>query len=305
MNKIRTVILSVTTLILLGCASEPETFPEIQEARLSVQAVSIDPLVQQHASKHILNAKQALDQAEQSVEKDEDIESARHYAYLASQHAKVAKEQTTEAILRQKIKDSEAKRNEILLSLRTNEARTAKQQAQLNATEALIATQNANKREAENKQLQQRLDSANEEVKKIGNELAGLKSKQTERGLVLTLNQVLFETDKADLKPGAEKTLNRVAKFLEQNSNRRLLIEGHTDATGSAEYNRTLSSQRAQAVATFLTNSGISESRIRSKGLGEEFPVATNKTVSGRQENRRVEIIISNDDDSFPAEGEQ
>lgn len=294
MSKVQNIILSTMALVLFGCASEPETLPEIKEARKSVESVSNDSDVRRHASKHLLSAQRALDQAEQSEEEGENREVTKHYAYLANQHAKVAQEQATEETLRQKIEDAEARRSEILLSVRTTQAETATERAELSAAGALLATRNADRAEAKNKQLKQRLDSATAQVKEMESEIAGLKSKQTDRGLVLTLDEVLFETNKAELKPGAEKALNRLAQFLQKNDSSKLLIEGHTDSTGAAEYNRKLSSKRAKAVGDSLKNSGISEDRIKSKGLGEEYPIATNKTVAGRQENRRVEIIISN-----------
>lgn len=117
--------------------------------------------------------------------------------------------------------------------------------------------------------------------------------KKTDRGLVLTLGDVLFDTGKATLKPGAYATIDRVAQVLQQNPGRRVQIEGHTDSTGSAEFNQVLSENRAESVQAALMQRGVSGSQISAVGKGEGFPIASNDTASGRQQNRRVELIFT------------
>ena len=127
-------------------------------------------------------------------------------------------------------------------------------------------------------------------------ELAALKAQDTERGLVMTLQEgVLFEYDKADLKPGAMHSLEPLMTFLREHPDRTLLIEGHTDSTGSDSYNLELSQRRAEAVRNFLSSNGISVDRILARGYGESYPVTTNTTEAGRQQNRRVEVVISHE----------
>jgi outer membrane protein OmpA-like peptidoglycan-associated protein len=145
-------------------------------------------------------------------------------------------------------------------------------------------------------------DQATARADQLQQELADLQAEQTERGLVLTLGDVLFDTAEAQLKPGADATIRRLAEFLDVYPERRLLIEGHTDSRGSDTYNQDLSQRRADAVRTALMAAGVGEERVRALGLGEEYPVASNDTDAGRQENRRVEIIISTEgNDGFPA----
>jgi outer membrane protein OmpA-like peptidoglycan-associated protein len=110
---------------------------------------------------------------------------------------------------------------------------------------------------------------------------------------VLTLGDVLFDTNKATLKPGADQRIDRLATFLQKNPNERLIIEGYTDSTGSEEYNQELSQRRAQAVAEVLAGQGIPASRYQVVGKGQAFPVASNATPAGRQQNRRVEVVFS------------
>jgi outer membrane protein OmpA-like peptidoglycan-associated protein len=128
-------------------------------------------------------------------------------------------------------------------------------------------------------------------------ELRELNAKQTERGLVITLGDVLFDTNKAQLKPGGIGSLEKLAGFLKQYPGRNVRIEGYTDSTGSADYNLGLSDRRANAVRSSLLDMGINSDRITTRGYGEESPVASNDTAMGRQLNRRVEIILSDETD--------
>jgi outer membrane protein OmpA-like peptidoglycan-associated protein len=131
-------------------------------------------------------------------------------------------------------------------------------------------------------------------------ELEALKAKQTERGAVLTLGDVLFDTDRAQLKPGAHTTIDRLAAWLRDNPGNRILVEGHTDSRGSDAYNQSLSQRRADAVANALYLDGVTHDRISVKGLGEAYPVASNNTAVGQQQNRRVEVVISDPNGQFP-----
>ena len=121
--------------------------------------------------------------------------------------------------------------------------------------------------------------------------------------MVVTLGDVLFDTGKATLKPGAMESINRLATFLSQNSQTKVLIEGHTDSVGSDDYNIGLSERRARAVATELESRGIAESQIQTLGRGKDMPVATNGTPEGRQQNRRVEIVFSDASGRFAQGG--
>jgi outer membrane protein OmpA-like peptidoglycan-associated protein len=142
---------------------------------------------------------------------------------------------------------------------------------------------------------QVQLEARTREADRVQQELRDLQAKQTDRGMVLTLGDVLFDTGKATLKPGAYSTIDRLAQVLNSSHNSRVVIEGHTDSVGSEEMNQSLSEQRAQAVQSALMQRGVSGSQVRSLGKGETTPVAGNETASGRQANRRVELIFSQD----------
>ena len=135
------------------------------------------------------------------------------------------------------------------------------------------------------------------EIEELGQESAELQVQQTDRGLVVTLGDILFDVDQAQLNPGGELQVARLADVLHQMPERNVLIEGHTDSAGSDAYNDSLSQRRADAVEDLLIIQGIEPTRVVTRGYGERFPVATNDTAAGRQQNRRVEIVILNPGD--------
>jgi OmpA-OmpF porin, OOP family len=132
-------------------------------------------------------------------------------------------------------------------------------------------------------------------VAALSKELSDLKAKQTDRGVVLTVGDVLFATGKADIASGSQQNIDRLADFLKKYPNRNLLIEGYTDNTGSVDANVKLSQQRADAVRDLLVSRGIPPQRIATKGYGPKYPVVDNTSAAGRQQNRRVEIVVLNE----------
>lgn len=136
------------------------------------------------------------------------------------------------------------------------------------------------------------LDARKREIDALNAELAELKARETERGIVLTMSDVLFDVDQATLKPGAQSVITRLAAFLREHPDRSVQIEGHTDSTGTSDYNLQLSLARAENVARALTREGIEPTRVSARGFGEGAPVADNATPAGRLQNRRVELIV-------------
>ena len=173
------------------------------------------------------------------------------------------------------------------------EASVATANAQIAETkiDTALAREEIEKGTAERQQVL--LEARTRETERVQQELKDLQAKQTERGLVLTLGDVLFDTGKATLKPGAYTTIDRLAQVLNSSQGSRVVIEGHTDSMGSDATNQALSEQRALAVQSALQERGVSGSQISSVGKGETTPVASNDTASGRQANRRVELIFS------------
>lgn len=156
------------------------------------------------------------------------------------------------------------------------------------------------KQEAEQARLAARAEAekaarAKAEVDQLMKELSELKARQTERGIVLTIGDVLFATGKAILSEDASRSVNKLAEFLKKYPARNVLIEGHTDSVGSDEFNLTLSRQRADSVKEKLVANGVDDARITTVGYGKRYPVAGNDTAAGKQQNRRVEVIILNE----------
>lgn len=145
------------------------------------------------------------------------------------------------------------------------------------------------------------VEARDRQIRVLETELAELRADRTDRGLVVTLtDDVLFDVDQAELKPGGMQRLARVAEFLRQNPDRNVLIEGHTDSTAPDAYNLALSQRRANAVEDFLITQGVDPTRISAIGYGEQLPIATNETAAGRQANRRVEIVVLNAGEPIP-----
>ena len=182
------------------------------------------------------------------------------------------------------------------------EASVAAANAQIAATkiDTAQAREEIEKGTLERQQVQ--LEARTREADRVQQELRDLQAKQTDRGMVLTLGDVLFDTGKATLKPGAYSTIDRLAQVLNSSHNSRVVIEGHTDSVGSEEMNQSLSEERAMSVQSALLQRGVSGSQVRSLGKGETTPVAGNDTASGRQANRRVELIFSQDGSRVAAE---
>jgi outer membrane protein OmpA-like peptidoglycan-associated protein len=111
--------------------------------------------------------------------------------------------------------------------------------------------------------------------------------------LIVNMSDVLFDTAKHSLRPGAREKLSKVAGVMSGHAGLKLEVEGHTDSVGSDDYNQRLSEQRGEAVSAYLTQQGMPSSSITTRGLGEGQPVASNDNAAGRQQNRRVELVVS------------
>ncbi|MGE8146721.1 OmpA family protein [Pseudomonas frederiksbergensis] len=155
-----------------------------------------------------------------------------------------------------------------------------------------LRTAENNLKNAAAQRAQARLDARDQQIKQLQD---SLNAKQTDRGTLVTFGDVLFATDRADLKSSGLVNINKLAQFLQENPDRKVIVEGYTDSTGSAGHNQTLSERRAGSVRTALVKMGVDPARIVAQGYGKEYPVAENTSVSGRAMNRRVEVTISND----------
>jgi outer membrane protein OmpA-like peptidoglycan-associated protein len=211
------------------------------------------------------DAEIAVQAAEQPVSRDDQALGA-HRVYMADRTVDIAIAKATT----RRAEDQRAKMGE--------ERATARLDARTREADSARVDADAAKLQAE--ELQRQIDL--------------LEAEATDRGLVVTLGDVLFATDRADLKGGATSNLNRLVVFLNQYPTRNVAIEGHTDNTGSDDYNQSLSQRRAESVRSYLVQQGIGAQRLVASGMGESQPLAGNDTATGRQQNRRVEVIIDN-----------
>lgn len=267
-----------SALLLAGCASMPDRVAQLDQAHADVEALANDPLVQQAASEELSNARKSLESADIAMKKREK-ENVLHYSYLASQQAQTGQERISSERAKQEVAKGEAERNRVLLEARTRDAEAATAAAQQQAAAAQAQARDA--------------VAARQEAEAAQRQLAELQAKQTDRGMVLTLGDVLFDTAQATLKPGAASIIDRVGAFLKQNEGTKVVVEGHTDSRGSAEYNQQLSERRAESVRDALAFRGIERDRVEAVGRGKDLPVASNDTAAGQQQNRRVELIFS------------
>lgn len=277
---------------LAGCETAPKDTPVLAQARDAVSQAEANPNVTRFAPTELDRARKLLINAEGAAkEKGANDKVAAHYAYLATQMARIAGQRAQEQQAIAQVKAGEAERQKVLLSARESEANRALAQArdaQALAEQARNEAQNAQSQMAQAQAENQRL-------------MGELQAAQTSRGIVLTLGDVLFDTGQSQLKAGATRPIEQIAAFLEENPERSVQVEGFTDSQGSNEYNQELSQRRADAVAQAIVQRGVAAQRVRALGYGEEFPKASNASAGSRQLNRRVEIVVSNGDAAIPA----
>ena len=302
-------------LLLAGCGpTQQDTMAkdQLERARAAYGQAKSDPNVAAFAPVPFADAGKALQAAEQAKGADEKAQ----LAYIAEKRAQIA---TTSAEGKMAEKEAEKlarEKSDMIAEKRTQEARIATKEAEqakamaaTQAEEAARAKAEAARAQAEAEQARMAAqteaeraarakadaEQAKADSDRLMKELSDLKAKQTERGMVLTVGEVLFAVGKADLSPKALPSVDKLAEFLQKYTTRNVLIEGHTDITGSDQLNMTLSQKRADAVKEALMAKGIPENRIATKGYGKKYPVASNDTPVGRSQNRRVEVLILNE----------
>lgn len=264
MKRTQSLILgAAVTTLLAACASTPRQIEELETARAVVPQVEASPRAGMAAT-NIAEARKSLDRANALEAKGGKLEDIQFEASVAAKNAQIANEKILTAQAREEIEKGTAQRQAVLIDAREREAQRRSQEA----------------RSAENR------------AEGLEQELADLKAKKTDRGIVVTLGDVLFDTGQATLKPGAYSTLDRLATALKGDPDRKVVIEGHTDSVGSDEYNQALSERRAAAVQAALFERGAASTQIAAVGKGESTPVASNSDSGGRQQNRRVELIF-------------
>ena len=264
--KTQLLIGMVIGLALAGCVTTPQPNAALESARTMVQAAVADPNAAKYAALDVQAAQADLAAADAAYLKHDEAGIAQP-AYMAAQSARLAQLKGAAKADDARVAAGQAERDSILLAARSSQVDSAKR-----ATDA--ATSNSARLQAE---------------------VDALKAKPTDRGLVLTLGDVLFETGSSTLSPGAGRNLDRLVQFLTEHPDRLVQIDGFTDSVGTDSFNQDLSQRRADAVRSSLQSRGIASARIATQGYGKEYPVASNAESSGRQLNRRVEVVIGAD----------
>jgi outer membrane protein OmpA-like peptidoglycan-associated protein len=286
-SNFKTMSMLLFSLILItglasGCAST-EKYPPLERARAAYATAEANPMVKTNAPVALYEADKALKKAEMA----DDLDEKQHLSYLAEKNAEMALAVADQKQAEKEMALLRKEKERVILESHMTEAEQAR-------TAALTAREESMRLKAEAEAKAREAEEALAKAAELEKELANLKAVQTDRGVVLTLGDVLFATGKAEMAPGAKQTMDYLAAFLNKYPNRKVLIEGHTDSTGSAELNLDLSERRAQSVKIALLERGIAFDRIDTIGYGKDKPIADNDTPSGRQQNRRVEIVISN-----------
>jgi outer membrane protein OmpA-like peptidoglycan-associated protein len=262
---------------MAACVSAPQPNLALENARSAVRSAEADPNVSKYAALDLHTARNELDEAE-TAWTAHDERGITQPAYLATQTARLAQLKASAKADDARVAAGKADRDQIQLNARTKEVDSAL----LARDQATQRTESANAAR----------DQANQQAAALQMEVDALKAKPTDRGLVLTLGDVLFDTGKADLNPGAARNLDQLVQFLTEHAERRLEIDGYTDSVGTDSFNLDLSQRRADVVKATLVNRGIESTRIVTRGYGKAFSVASNAEAGGRQLNRRVEIVI-------------
>ncbi|MET0379885.1 MAG: OmpA family protein [Spongiibacteraceae bacterium] len=258
---VRTTVLAATFaasgILLSGCSSAPRTDARLDAAHSQYSALQAKSNVGAVAPVEMKDAQEALASADQALAERKKPTELDHEIYVAQQRVSIAEQAYNRKVAEQSKKELDDSRDKERLAARTAEAERAK---------AELA------------------------------ELKELQAKSTDRGIVMTLGDVLFDVGKADLKSGGVRVVSQLAGYLSANPQRKVSVEGHTDSTGSDDFNQTLSENRAQSVKATLVGAGVSPDRVLTQGFGETYPVAGNESPSGRQLNRRVEIVLSDEE---------
>lgn len=280
-------VLAVAALIS-ACGSAPRTTSLLDQTRSDYRVAQSNPNVASYAALEMKQASDALEQANAAANQNDSSEKIDKLAYLANRKIALTQEVAKQKSAEADIANAGKERSQMLLDQRTNEANQAKNSAK----QAKLDAQYANSDAAE---AQRQTQEAQARTAQLEAQLADLAAKKTERGMVITLGDVLFGTDLARLNTEGMRTAQKLALVLQQNPKRTVLIEGFTDSTGTAAHNQELSERRAGAVRKALLDQGVPDARIASRGFGESYPIEGNDTAQNRQLNRRVEIILSDD----------
>lgn len=258
-------------LVLAGCASlhgcaGQHSEAALQQAGAEFQKVKEDSNVLRIAPKDVIRAGESLARADRLSTYWGSGSDVQHYAYLSQRYSEIAREHTNQVLNEERAAKLELERQRLQLALRESKLLSVQQQG-----------------------------------KWLEEQILAMTTTQTDRGLVMTLGDMLFDTGKAELKTSANRVVLKIVQFLQLNPKRVVRIEGYADSTGDRQENLKLSRDRAQSVADVLADLGVDEKRLQVEGYGDQYPVDANASERGRAQNRRVEIVFSDENGQLGA----
>ena len=280
-NTTLTATVLAVAAMLAACVSTPDSTTLMDQTRVDYQMAQSNANVATYAPLEMKQATDAMAKAEAAVTDRGSVADVDQLAYLARQKIALTQEVAKRKVAEAEIANAGQQRNQLMLDQRTNEANAAQIRANAATLGAVVAQKDAADAQARNAELEA--------------QLADMAAQKTERGMVITMSDVLFGTDQSTLTSDGLATVRKLATLLQNNPQRNVLVEGFADSTGEPAYNQNLSERRAGAVQSALQGMGIAPNRVAIRGYGEAFPVAANDTADNRQLNRRVEIVLSDD----------
>lgn len=291
---IRSLIAMATIATIAACSSVPPDNAALMQARSGLQSTQSNPQTSQFAPAELKQASDAVALAEAAWARRDSAAEVNHLAYLATQRVAIADETTRQKAAEADNAKAGADRDRLRLAARTGEADAATRAAETAQRATAVA-------QGRTETARQDTRDAEQRAAELERQVSDLKARKTERGLVITLGDVLFDNNRAELRPGAARSVDQLVVFLTQYPMRTARVEGFTDSVGSEASNQDLSDRRAAAVRSALVVRGVGAERVTTQGYGEAYPVADNDSAGGRQANRRVEIVLSDESGNITA----
>jgi len=302
---VRTLIAAaVVAALIAGCASTPRQPMGSAEVRAKLTQLQSNTNLANRAPVALKDAESAVKVAETP---QKDLELAAHRVYIADRKVDTARALAETSAAEAERVTLNQMSEKARLDSRTREVDRAKADASMAQVDAANARADTAEQKVATNQARNDADAAvlaakvsqdeaalaQQQASELQRQVALLQARPTDRGLVLTLGDTLFATGKSELKSGASANLDRITAFMSEYPNRTALIEGFTDSMGADDYNQQLSQRRADSVKRYLVGKGVGSERLSANGRGENSPVADNESLAGRQQNRRVEVVIS------------
>ncbi|MDY0747536.1 OmpA family protein [Paucibacter sp. R3-3] len=304
MNTSRISLLAAVALVMTACGTVPNRSAALDQARNRFNDASGDQQVAVLAPDELRVAGDSLHRAEQAWGEGATLSRVDHLAYLTSQRVTIARDAASSRADQQLLAGAGAERDKLRLAQRTDEADQAQRKLAMSERDNAIKTADLAAADAASQQDKarsaERIHRRDAHVADLEMQLEALNAKKTDRGMILTLGDVLFDSGKAQLLPDGSRNMAKLADFFNRNPDNTASIEGYTDSVGSSSSNRDLSQRRADAVKAVLVGLGVNAGHLSTKAHGEEMPTSTNDTPAGRQMNRRVEIVFARQADEIP-----